>query len=80
VCDFPLPDPSRETARIRHTERWPAKTLFTSREALDDSDAEFGLISDEDVAADEAIRLFGTTVQSEQPSWPVRRSTAASCH
>ena len=33
---------------------------------LDDGDAQFGLIYDEDVAADEAIRLFGTTPQSEE--------------
>jgi hypothetical protein len=66
VREFPLPDPKRDIARIRDTALWPARPWLPLVRHLDDGDAEFGLIYDEDVVADEAIRLFGTTTQSEQ--------------
>lgn len=66
VREFPLPDPKRDVARIRDTERWPRRPWLPVVRALADGDREPGLIYDEDVAADSVIRVFGTTVQSEQ--------------
>jgi len=66
VGEFPLPDPKRDIARIRDTERWPARPWLPLVRHVDDGDTDFGLIYDEDVVADEAIRLYGTTPQSEQ--------------
>ena len=66
VREFPLPDPKRDIARIRDTERWPARPWLPLVRHVDDGDTDFGLIYDEDVVADEAIRLYGTTAQSEQ--------------
>jgi hypothetical protein len=61
-----LPDPKRDIGRIRDTERWLARPWLPLVKHLDDGDSEFGLIHDEDVVADEVIRLFGTTAQSQQ--------------
>jgi hypothetical protein len=66
VREVPLPDPKRDIARIRDTERWPARPWLPLVRHVGDGDAEFGLIYDEDVVADEAIRLYDTTAQSEQ--------------
>jgi hypothetical protein len=66
VREFPLPDPKRNIARIRDTERWPARPWLPLVRHLDDGDAEFALIYDEDVVANEAIHVYGTTAQSEQ--------------
>jgi hypothetical protein len=66
VRTVPLPDPKRDISRIRNTEGWPAKPRLPLVRRLDDGDIECALIYDEDVIADEAIRLFATTPQSEQ--------------
>jgi hypothetical protein len=66
VREVPLPDPKRNIARIRDTERWPARPWLPLVKHLDNGDTEVAFIYDEDVIADEAIRLFGTTPQSAQ--------------
>jgi len=57
-------DPKRDLARIRSTTQWPARPWLPVVRSTGDGDRQTGLIFDEDVTADETIRVFNSTAQS----------------
>ena len=66
VRDVRLPDPRRDINRIRKTELWPDNPWLPMVRHRPDGGSEVALIYADDVIADERIRMFGATAQSEQ--------------
>ncbi len=63
-------DPKRDLSRIRDVEQWPLRPFLPVIHATPDGDRLTGFIREEDVTADEEIRVFGSTRKSwEAMAW-----------
>jgi hypothetical protein len=57
-------DPKRDLPRIRDVEEWPLRPMLPVARTASDGDRLMAYIREEDVVADEEIRVFGTTMES----------------
>lgn len=59
-------DPKRDLPRIRDVEQWPVRPFLPVVRSTPDGEPLTGFIREDDVVADEEIRVFGSSRESWQ--------------